>query len=83
MNKDAQGRWKVGMSNTKLKIRVHTSCSEPIGPGSTFGNFDVIAGTSKKNGLLCPIDDDDGDDDDDDDGSGGDDSGGDDSGGDD
>ena len=22
MNKDAQGRWKVGMSNIKLKIRV-------------------------------------------------------------
>ena len=22
MNKDAQGRWKVGMSNTKLKMRV-------------------------------------------------------------
>ena len=21
MNKDAQGRWKVGMSNTKLKMR--------------------------------------------------------------
>ena len=42
------------------ETEIHTSCSEPIGPGSTFGNFDVIAGTSKNNGLLCPIDDDDG-----------------------
>ena len=25
MNKDAQGRWKVGMSNIKLKIRVNMS----------------------------------------------------------
>ena len=25
MNKDAQGRWKVGMSNTKLKMRVQTA----------------------------------------------------------
>ncbi len=25
MNKDAQGRWKVGMSNTKLKMRVNMS----------------------------------------------------------
>ena len=24
MNKDAQGRWKVGMSNTKLKMRAKT-----------------------------------------------------------
>ncbi len=61
------GSWiKVDVGGEETKI--HTSCSEPIGPGSTFGNFDVIAGTSKKNGLLCPIDDDDGDDDDDDDG---------------
>ena len=68
------GSWtKVDVGGEETKI--HTSCSKPIGPGSTFGNFDVIAGTSKKNGLWCPIDDDDDDDhdddDDDDDGSGG------------
>ena len=28
MNKDAESRWKVGMSNIKLKMRVHTSRSQ-------------------------------------------------------
>ena len=28
MNKDAQGRWKVGMSNIKLKMRVKSSIQE-------------------------------------------------------
>ena len=30
MNKDAQGRWKVGMSNTKLKMRVNTEPEEHV-----------------------------------------------------
>ena len=47
MNKDAESRWKVGMSNTKLKMRVKSKCvmetpvgavwSEPVsGPISLF-----------------------------------------------
>ena len=34
MNKDAQGRWKVGMSNTKLKMRaksdVYLNIRDPL-----------------------------------------------------
>ena len=35
MNKDAQGRWKVGMSNIKLKMRVET-------PEVTIGGMPAI-----------------------------------------
>ncbi len=31
----------------------HTSCSEPIGPGVTSGDFVVISGESRNGGLLC------------------------------
>ena len=33
MNKDAQGRWKVGMSNTKLKMRVYLPTALGIASG--------------------------------------------------
>jgi len=65
-----------------LEERIHTSCSKSIGPGLVAGDFEVVEGESKKNGLLCPFgevgrdDDDDNDDDrddDDDDGDDGDD----------
>ncbi|WP_339136531.1 MAG: SdrD B-like domain-containing protein [Candidatus Electrothrix sp. GW3-4] len=42
--------WVNGIENTKI----HTSCSQPIGPGLVSGAFEVIAGTSK-DGVLCPI----------------------------
>ena len=32
MNKDAEGRWKVGMSNIKLKMRVKTEVIRRQGP---------------------------------------------------
>lgn len=35
---------------------IHVSCSDPIGPGSTFGSFTVIAGQSRSGGAFCPID---------------------------
>ena len=35
-------------------VKVHTSCSKPIGPGLVFGDFEVVAGTSRKGGALCP-----------------------------
>jgi hypothetical protein len=39
-----------------VETEVHTSCSIAIGPGSTFGNFKVLSGTSAdNNALLCPI----------------------------
>ncbi len=35
--------------------RVHTSCSVPIGPGLVIGDFEVIAGSSRNGGPLCPV----------------------------
>ena len=34
--------------------KIHTSCSQPIGPGMVFGDFLVTGGYSKDGGLLCP-----------------------------
>lgn len=34
--------------------KVHTSCSQPIGPGSVFGPFRVLAAASKDSGNVCP-----------------------------
>ncbi len=41
------------MENT----RIHTSCSEPVGPGLVSGDFLVEAGTSRDGGELCPLPD--------------------------
>lgn len=35
---------------------IHTSCSQPIGPGMVFGDFLILAGDSKHGGPLCPAD---------------------------
>jgi hypothetical protein len=51
-----------GTLGTEIKIyidnqfdrSIHTSCSEPIGPGMFFGDFEVLAGESKNGGPLCP-----------------------------
>ena len=42
MNKDAQGRWKVGMSNTKLKMRANIVLRS-VG-GNRFKGWEVRAG---------------------------------------
>lgn len=42
--------------NGRLHTRIHTSCSEPIGPGLERGDFEVVSGTSRNGGALCPID---------------------------
>jgi hypothetical protein len=36
--------------------RLHTSCSKPIGPGVTAGDFEVTDGSSRNGGKLCPED---------------------------
>lgn len=41
--------------NNKLSTKIHTSCSEPIGPGLISGDFEIIEGYSKDGGLLCPV----------------------------
>lgn len=35
--------------------KIHTSCSKPIGPGLVFGDFEILAGSSKDGGLLCDL----------------------------
>jgi|GEM_PF-3895432 len=47
--------------NGSLNVKIHTSCSQPIGPGLIRGDFEVITGRSRNGGLLCPVslDDDD------------------------
>ena len=35
--------------------KVNTSCSQPIGPGAVYGDFLVVAGRSKDNGLMCEL----------------------------
>ena len=40
-----------GVQNTTI----HTSCSQPIGPGLTSGVFEVISGFSRQGGPLCPV----------------------------
>jgi hypothetical protein len=43
-----------GVANTTI----HTSCSQPIGPGMIFGDFLVVYGESKLGGPLCPAEND-------------------------
>ncbi|WP_026810874.1 DUF7467 domain-containing protein [Arenibacter latericius] len=40
----------------KEHVRVHTSCSKPIGTGLKIGDFVVVGGASLKGGELCPVD---------------------------
>jgi hypothetical protein len=40
----------------ELNTKIHTSCSQPIGPGLIKGDFLVVEGYSRINGLLCPVD---------------------------
>ena len=38
-----------------FNAKVHTSCSQPIGPNAVYGDFLVIEARSKDNGLMCPL----------------------------
>ncbi|KAA0000417.1 MAG: DUF11 domain-containing protein [Thermoplasmata archaeon] len=38
-----------------LHTKIHTSCSQPIGPGLVSGDFLVIDGYSRNGGKLCPL----------------------------
>ncbi len=40
-----------------LNTKIHTSCSQPIGPGLVAGDFLVTAGASRNGGALCPLED--------------------------
>jgi hypothetical protein len=41
--------------NDVYNTNIHTSCSQPIGPGLTSGDFTVIEGYSRGGGLLPPL----------------------------
>lgn len=58
--------------DNSLDVKIHTSCSQPIGAGMVVGSFEIISGYSRNGGLLCEYSDDDdhGDDDHGDDDSG-------------
>ncbi len=58
------GRDRKGTLGTEIQIyvngsaeplRIHTSCSQPIGPGLMFGDFLVVEAFSKRGGRICPI----------------------------
>ena len=34
---------------------LHTSCSEPVGPGTIIGDLVVLAATSRNGGQTCPV----------------------------
>jgi len=52
-----------GTFGTEIKVwasgqeiaKIHTSCSRPIGPGLIAGPFEVISGSSRDGGPLCPL----------------------------
>ncbi|MFN3528164.1 MAG: hypothetical protein ACK4YO_03585, partial [Candidatus Altarchaeaceae archaeon] len=57
------GKDKKGTLGTEIILyvdgienaRIHTSCSQPIGPGLIKGDFEIIAGKSLYGGNLCPL----------------------------
>jgi len=57
--KGFKGTLGVGISiteNGENPVQIHTSCSEPVGPGLIAGNFEVVSGNSKKfSKPLCPV----------------------------
>jgi hypothetical protein len=39
----------------EFNTTIHTSCSQPIGPGLVRNDFEVVEGYSKYGGRLCPL----------------------------
>lgn len=54
-NGNAMGsRIRVYINDT-FNTEIHTSCSQPIGPGLVSGSFTVVSGESRNGGALCEI----------------------------
>jgi len=56
----ADKKWTLGTEiqiyvNGHLHTKIHTSCSQPIGPGLVSGDFEVVDGSSRNGGKLCPV----------------------------
>jgi hypothetical protein len=41
--------------NGEFATDIHTSCSQPIGIGFIYGDFQIVAGASRNGGALCAI----------------------------
>ena len=41
--------------DNNFNTEIHTSCSQPIGPGLVSGNFTVLSGESRNGGALCEL----------------------------
>jgi hypothetical protein len=55
--KDTLGpKIQVNYSEENDWLPIHTSCSDPVGPGFVSGDFTVMSAYSRYGGLLCPID---------------------------
>jgi hypothetical protein len=53
-------KWTLGTEitiyiNDVENTTIHTSCSKPVGPGLISGAFEVISGSSREGGALCPV----------------------------
>lgn len=44
----------IHVGDDPVSTNIHTSCSQPIGPGMRFGPFLIVEGFSLKGGRLCP-----------------------------
>jgi hypothetical protein len=53
--KDTLGTRIFIYADGELVGDLHTSCSVPIGPGTTIGDFLVTDGASRNGGQLCPM----------------------------
>lgn len=52
--KDSFGKEIELQVDGQTQATVHTSCSDPIGPGLVFGDFRVLAANSRDGGAICP-----------------------------
>ena len=46
---------EIFVNDGTIPTIIHTSCSQPIGPGLVAGDFLVVYGESRNGGKLCPL----------------------------
>jgi len=37
-----------------LNANIHTSCSQPVNPGTLYGDFQIVSAASREGGVVCP-----------------------------
>ncbi len=50
---DSEAEFRVTFGSEQHQVRIHTSCSQPIGPPFVFGDFTLLSFVTK-NGQTCP-----------------------------